>query len=408
MKQEKMQLVLVVSPTMDKWSNKNSDEHNKIRLSKRARNYYEPSSDSYITIHGLSKESRLKIGQASKADIKKEGAKNTKNVGFVTSRTYKELMGKIQEKKSIWISEKSQLITLGCDPEFVVIKDDGVALYGDTALGYSFGDPNKKSAKFGSDGPCVELRPSPANSTEELVENIRALLNGSSTNRNKIMDYRWIGGASYRSQQMDRRYPIGGHIHFGLPNIEGGAINPNNMIQNRIARILSELIGIPLVKIDTPKAGERRTSLGYGKFAEVKNYDHRFEWRTPSGIWLIHPDLSYAVLGASKAVAEECWKIYEDNDCNQDFMVSNTGKNLQTVFNCMNTETVRDLINQSKASDIDDTLLDEIHKKLKKMSNYHKYKQEIELLVSTCKNTKTPIPQNKLMLKRGWLENKPL
>lgn len=409
MKQEKMQLTLVASPTMDKWAEKNSAEHNKIRLSKRARKYYEPSDykNMYINIHGILKEGRLKIGQAAKADIKKTGPKETRTIGFVTAKTYETLMGNKGEKESIWISEGSLPITLGCDPEFVVLRDSGEALYGDAVLGYSFSDPAKKSAKFGSDGPCLELRPDPSNNVEGLVNNIRKLLLEDNTNRNKIINYRWIGGASYRNQNMDRRYPIGGHIHFGLPNIEGGAINPNKMIQNRIARVLTELVGVPLVRIDTPKAGERRTSLGYGKFEDVKNYDHRFEWRTPSGIWLVHPDITYGVLGTSKAVAEECWKKYEDNDCNKDFMLeTNSRNNLQKSLGCLETEKVRSLINQSKASDIDSELLNSIHNKLKAMSNYNKYKQEIDTLFNIC--SKEKLTQNKLFLKRGWLEKKPL
>ena len=63
MKEEKMNLVLVPSPTMDEWSKKNIEEHNKIRLSKRARVHYGPSEWKNISFHPEGKHQPQKKGK---------------------------------------------------------------------------------------------------------------------------------------------------------------------------------------------------------------------------------------------------------------------------------------------------------------------------------------------------------
>lgn len=407
MRQEKMQLTLTISATMDKWAKRNKIEHNKVRLSKRARMHYRPSDwkNSLLTVRGEAKEDKLHIGQAAKADVKKHGAAKAKRLGFVTTATYNALMGKNRSNKSIWITEKSHKITLGCDPEFVVTDKDWKGIYGDTAMGYNFNDHAKKAAKFGSDGPCVELRPDPENEVDALIDSISALFKSPAAK--KIEDYHWIGGASYRDKSMPRRYPIGGHIHFGLPNLPGAARNTNLMLQNQIVRVLDEMVALPLVRMDTPMPGERRSSLNYGKFNDIKRSNYKFEWRVPSGIWLIHPTVARSVLAVSKAVVEECWKRYEDRDCNHKFMLEpNRDDNLLKSFSCSKTEVVRSLVNSSKVSDVEVDLVRDIQKRARQMSTYPSYKDGVDDFFRLCSNTKTTPTKTQLLLKPGWLEDK--
>lgn len=406
MRQEKMKLTLVISPTMDRWAKKNIAEHKKVRLSKRARMYYRPSDwkNTHLTIHGKVKADRLSVGQAPKADVSKHGPDKAKRLGFVTTTTYNSLMGLDKKTQSIWISEKSHQIMLGCDPEFVVTDTEGAGIYGDTAMGYSFGDPAKKAAQLGSDGPCVEIRPTPEDTPEALVNNIKTLL---VNNTGKIRDLLWVGGASYRDKTMSRRFPIGGHIHFGLPNLPGAANNTNKLLQNQIVRVLDEMVAVPLVRIDTPMPSERRLKLGYGKFHDMKAFDYKFEWRVPSGIWLIHPMVAKAVLSVSKAVVEECWKRYEDRDCDSKFMLEKDRKdNLLKSFSCLDTEKIREFVNNSKASDIKVDLVREIQKKVRQMSTYPVYKEGIDDFFNLCATTNSTPTKKQLLLKSGWLENK--
>src|SRR4030042_1892082 len=116
---------------------------------------------------------------------------------------------------SIWVSELGEKITIGADPEFVLVKEDGSALYADELFVINGNDDNKWE-QLGSDGPCAEIRPEPSNNHEELIQNIEKLFKEHS---DVIKDYNWMGGATYSHPSMDRRYPIGGHIHLGIPNL---------------------------------------------------------------------------------------------------------------------------------------------------------------------------------------------
>lgn len=407
MQQEKMRLTLIPSKIMDEWAKNNELEHSKVRLAKKARLHYRPTDwqSIYLVVNGASGTKKLRVGQAPEASIKTVQNKDLATIGFVTTKTYKALMS-TKDDSPIWVSEISAPITVGCDPEFVLVDTKtGQAVYADTVTGES------KYAKVGSDGPCAEIRPDPANDTDTLVENIRTLLKNQTA---IINGYAWIGGATFKHPSMTRRYPIGGHIHLGLPNLPGGAQNPNKDFFPRIARILDELIAVPLTRIDTPLPAERK-QLGYGKFNdtrhETKGTLNRFEWRVPSGIWLIHADLARAVIGTTKAVTEEIWKKYADRDNSSSFMLSSVDKGvdcLPKAFGCMDAEVVRTIINTSKSSDVTPELVRSIHNRLKNMSSYVRYKEIIDDFISICLSKDMPPTDDKLELRRSWLENKPL
>lgn len=398
-----MQLTLVPSEQMDRWAQKNRDEHRRIRLSRRARKYLQPSDwkSIYLKVHGDKKEDRLRIAQASKRDISTLGPKNTKSIGFVTTETYNELMT-TEDKKAVWISENIEKITIGADPEFVLVSPDtGVAEYGDYVIGR-----DKKYDPLGSDGPCAELRPTPTNNVEGLVENIQALF--KSPDASKIDKFNWIGGATFGHPNMSRVFPIGGHIHFGLPKLKGAAVETNTTLQRRVARILDEMVALPLVKIDTPRPDYRRNNLHYGKFEDIRAYNYKFEWRVPSGLWLVHKELAHAVLGTAKAVVEESWKRYADRDCDQSFMLNTLeGDSLIESFGCEDTEKIRQFINGAKPSSVPKQVVVDIHKRMKNMSTYCVYKDYINAFIKIC-NSQELLTSDKLDLKRSWLNSQPL
>lgn len=398
-----MQLRLVISPTMDLWAKKNEAEHERIRLSRKARDYYQPTNWEKIllVVHGTRRTKELRISQAPQGEVKNIGAAESTNIGFVTTNTYKELMGVKKSKEEIWISEKTENITVGCDPEFVLVNDVGTGIYADTAFGNKWGN-------LGSDGPCAEIRPEPSNDVDTVINNIANLLNDEAKTKD-ILKYEWLGGATYHHPTMTRRYPIGGHIHLGLPaNVMAQGVN--EFYLNRIARILDEMVAIPLVRIDTPLPGERRTKMGYGKFGDIRfdQYNlYKFEWRVPSGVWMIHKDIARVVVGTTKAITEEAWKRFEESNYNHNYMLHvSDDNNILRSFSCEDSEIVRNLINKASAKEVSIALVHSIHNKLKRMSNYHRYKEIIDDFIKIC--CKDPPTENSLNLKPSWLENKPL
>ena len=405
MKKEKMQLTLIPSPEMDRLAQRVALEHEKIRMSKRARIFYGPSNwqKIYLKIHGAYNEKNLRIGQAIQKDIKEYGPQTARQIGFVTTKTYEYLMGKkaLAVNNSIWISEPTEKITVGCDPEFALVGEDGIAIYADSAFSY-----DTKFGKLGSDGPCAELRPDAATSTEELIKNIEELFKNQS---GAIEQYKWLGGATYSHPGMQRKYSIGGHLHFGLPNLPEVLSNKNFILQRRVGRVLDELVALPLVRIDTPNPDARRGLLNYGKFEDMKTYEYKFEWRVPSGLWLVHKDIALAVINTAKAVVEESWKRFSDRDCDKDFMLNTTeGDNLISSFDCIDTETVRSLINSAKPASVDTNLIHTIHGKLKNMSTYCIYKNDIDNFIKLCCSTSMPLKTNQLELRESWIHNKSL
>lgn len=401
MRQEKMKLRLVISPTMDMWARKNRAEHKRIRMSRKARDYYQPSNEEKIllVIHGIKATKELRVSQAPQNEIR--NIAESSSVGFVTTETYKELMGARKNNSEIWISEKTQNITVGCDPEFVLVGENGTGIYADTAFENKWDD-------LGSDGPCAEIRPGPSSNVDEVITNIANLLNDENKTKN-IMKYDWVGGATYHHPTMTRRYPIGGHIHLGLPK-EVMTHGINEFYLKRITRVLDELVALPMVRIDTPMPRERRAVLGYGKFEDIR-FDaynlYKFEWRVPSGIWMIHKDIARSVIGTTKAVAEEAWKRFEGCEFSHNYMLQlNDNKNLLASFSCMDSEVVRKLINEASAKDVSISMVGDIHTRLKQMSNYHQYKEIIDDFIKIC--CKNPPDKNKLNLKSSWIENKPL
>lgn len=406
MREERMRVELRPSKEMDSAATEDAGEHNIVRLPSRARVYYNPSEawdKIYLVVKGA-KDRKLRIRQAYKKDITSIIDKSKlDNVGFVTTKTYTSIVKQGNKTcDNIWVSEDSETIIIGCDPEFVIVNDKGIAVYADTVLD---ANGNTKWDKLGSDGPCAELRPDPSEDVSKVLKNIELLLKNKS---GAITDYKWIGGASYKHPNMDRRYVIGGHIHLGRP---ADVVKKDNQdlyaCQRAITRVLDELIGIPLIRIDTPMPTERRKE--YGKFGDVRADLHKIEWRVPSGIWLVHPTIARAVLSATKAVVEECWKRYKDRDLNDKFLlVKNTDDNIYNSFGCLDDERARLVLNNSKITDVSDQMVNSLMAKYKKMSTYHKYKDEIDLFVKLCMSKKHPLSEKYLELRDGWLVNKQL
>jgi hypothetical protein len=401
MRKERMQLELRPSKEMDLAASNDVNEHNIVRLPNRARVYYNPSESwdkIYVVIKGAAQK-KLRIRQAFKKDIASiiDRAK-LDSVGFVTTKTYKSIT-QGNAANNVWVSEDSENVVIGCDPEFVLVGDDGVAIYADTVF-----HNDSKWAKLGSDGPCAELRPDPSEDINVVIKNIKNLLTNNSS---VIENFKWIGGASFKHPTMERRYTMGGHIHLGRPADIKKEGQDLISCQHAVGRILDEMVGVPMIRLDTPLPAERRKS--YGHFGDLKSDNIKLEWRVPSGIWLVHPTLSAAVMSTTKAVAEEVWKRYKDRDLNDDFLLKkNVDDNIYKSFGCMNDETVRNTINSSKITDVSDDRINDFYGRYKKMSTYHKYKDNIDLFIKLCMSKKHPLSDKFLELRNGWLNNKQL
>lgn len=152
------------------------------------------------------------------------------------------------KKQNIKKDRKKKItITLGCDPEFELYK--GEQLIRPSTIGISSLD-----GKIGSDGAGdqLELRPSPEQKVDKLVNNIRELI------KKVVLDYK------VSLKDSGDNYPLGGHIHIG-------GITPTG----DVIKLLDDLIG----KLTINLSGYARGS--YKRLGAIEIKPWGFEYRTP-------------------------------------------------------------------------------------------------------------------------------
>lgn len=410
MSTNKMDVRLTASDRMNE--GKSSNENRYIRIPRKARKQFETRTDK-ITITYGKKTVALEIKAAFKEDItelKKSIADGNltveegKCVGFVTTATLQGLMGLSEKAQTdyCYMSDDIEDIMLGADPEFVLVEPGTLSFkYAEQVPGFP------RAGVLGADGPLAEVRPPPANNVEGVVENIRSIL---SKGHKSISPYNWYAGATYRNpfKANERTLHIGGHIHLGDPMVMPS--KDKQGIYRQIIRILDELMAIPLVRIDGPKAHLRRNTVHtngfgrYGTWGDTRPQIGRFEWRVPSGLWMAHPDFARAVLGTSKAITETCYQMMAEHRFDPNWICgrADTDSFLKT-WSAMGATQAADIVNKADPKLVTAAILKRTEKKLKGMDNYAKYKDNIDEFVTLVKLSDKDRRNINLNIKDTWL-----
>lgn len=195
--------------------------------------------------------------------------------------------------------EKKQMITLGADPEFET-------MVGGTVVS-AFGLPQvctRDKVYLSHDGitqPQREIRPDPASSPEELVENIRDLIKISSFFGEDL-------------SVVGKTLSCGGHIHIG-----------NATPTEELIDVLDYFL-FPLNEFNPTS----RKEANYGKPRDVRFQPHGFEYRTPPAAWLLTPVLAKMTLELTKNIVE---KIINglDVDISDNFNIDEYKSNLGQI-----------------------------------------------------------------------------
>jgi len=309
--------------------------------------------------------------------------------------------------KSLWVTDGVEDVTTGADPEFGLIttdpKGDKYLVPGNSVL--------PKRGKFGSDGPGVEVRPAPSRDYRQVIANIKEIL---SNPPDVTKAYEWIGGATYRDKR--RTYWFGGHIHFGRPL----QILPSKATScfRSIAAVLDAYLSFPLVRFDKPEPNLRRNgcSVGYGKAqtndsirADYDTTCSRFEYRVPSGLWLVHPTLAKAVMGTAKCVVEAAYRRMAGKNFDYNWISAHTANSLVGSFNIPNYPEIVSIINGSETAKITAQHLMHWKAQLKNLETYPQYKREVDCLLAI---TETPpnvvVPDLCLDLRANWIHQQSL
>lgn len=394
---KKIQLRLLISPRMSE-----QEENQKIRLPKKVRERMGFSNRAVLLGKGDYQVS-LQMHKAYGPDVqrltqmimeKKLSEEEALSVGFVSRSIHQRLTKR--EGESIWLSDGIGNITIGCDPEFGLIGNEGFLIRASQVM------PHSQESKFGADGPGAEVRPPPSTSHATLVENIQKILRNPPA---AARPYGWTGGATYTDRS--RVYWFGGHVHLGRPT----KLPSEHAVRvyEKIAVALDGLLALPLVAFDTPNANKRRNGCPrhYGKAGDIR-YDYpeedRFEYRVLSGLWLTHPVLAKMVLGVAKCVAETAYNKLADNGFDIEWATApaNRAGLLRSMGISGQRETAA-IINNADPRGLNGDLLAAWEHKLRDMDLYTEYKSEVDALVELVKvSPEMVVPQLSLDIKENW------
>lgn len=412
-------VILVPSTSMDGNKKPGRDENNLARMAKITRSYLKLDSKNIV----LSGEKVIELEPfiAFTSDIRKIITMLDSNelteadvlrVCFVTTSNFKALGGTGKSLECALIDDYFDKLYIGTDPELLFM-DKGVVVHANKIQGFG------GTYKFGVDGPMAELRPDPSYTPEGLVENIKSILNNEAAT-SKIKDIDWLSACYYENALRD--FPVGTHIHIDNPpqiaKLDAGEyLGPkktgNNSPRHRLFavtnRIMDELLTLPMIRLDGNVGHNRRAHCkmsaangftsahygkGYGFFGEWRPARGRFEFRSLSGLVLMNPDISTAVFGTAKAIAEAVYKDAIANKLDSNYILpaefSDKGIYeyefndwakipLAEKFGCVGcSKDITDTMNNSSRNEISPKYIQQWLVRMRKLPTYTQYEDYIE------------------------------
>jgi len=430
----KKKLILVPSRSMDNNRKEGRNEDSLIRMAATARDFmsFTDSKVEIWTVAGSERQASvlLDIFHAYSADVKKvkdmvrKGEfkpAETNRIGFVTTKMYKRITDGDSDT-NIWVSTGVHDTVIGADPEFLLFDDGGNVVHANALM--------HKEGIIGCDGAMAEVRPKPSTNPEGLIKNIRSAFADKSLT-SAITQYDWMAGCYYKNSKRD--YPMGGHIHIGNPAKVAKMTMPRReMFFNVMNKIMDELLSIPCIRLDGEMGTKRRTKCqmsfgggGWGYFGEWRTCNGRLEHRTLSGMWLMHPTVAMCVVGTAKAITDEVFKRWANQDFKFEYVIPTKYKGLN--YKDMNNESFSDwksfpvckdiraimpskelgeTLNLSKGSDISKSWLDKWHVNMKKLSTYGKYSKYVDGLREILKLSIPELSKWDRKIQNNWLKSK--
>lgn len=427
------ELILVVSDFMNNNKNPDRNETSLIRMPLKTRKFLEVG-DELLKIKYKNKSTSLTPFRAFSKDIKELKKVNEftteelKRVGFVTKNTFEKLSkeDKTILKNNVVIYKPHResfngTILVGADPEFLLFNNEGTVISANNIF--------PKEGKIGSDGAMMEVRPNPSKTPTGLIKNIKDIFNEANSDE-RIKNFTWKASAYHKDSVRD--YPVGGHIHLDNPN-NFGVVSDNNrlFLFAVINKILDELLALPLIKLDGVNLGKSRRSEckmalgnnGYGFFGEWRTCNRRLEYRTLSGLWLMHPTISECIIGTAKAIVEESFKLADNMEYNTKFFthpdieINNHRYIYRTEFDswssikianemqCINSSSyMKSMLNMSKAGSITKVFLNNWYEKMKRLSTYKEYSEQIDALYHILNFPREKMTEVGFDIKKNWLE----
>lgn len=426
-------LILVVSERMNSNRKDSRNENGLVRMSSITRDYM-GFHDDHVELWpvGSSGEERLtnslslKIFHAFSDDIKKlkrdirsgqitdEGYRR---VGFVTTGTFNRICGDNRTRSdNIWISDDIYDTVMGADPEFLLFDSEDRVAHAWNVLPHI--------GEIGSDGAMAEVRPHPEVSIDKLVKNMEKIFRDN-VDKGEIRNYKLVATCYHENDE--RGYPVGGHIHIGNPV---QLVRKSNAVKSGFYKttnkIIDEYVTVPLIKLDGPNGAKRRSKeklhSGFGHFGDFRTDHGRLEHRSLSGIWLLHPSVSRAVLGTTKAITDEVFRLIADHQFKEEYILPSKFGNvnlynpgfdswdeipLTVDMNCTEpSKWMTEMLKKSDEKAIDKAYAAKLHKKLRSLSTYRDNRKYIDGLCEILKLRYKEISKWGKDIRENWLTDK--
>ena len=266
-------------------------------------------------------------------------------------------------------------ITLGCDPEFFLIKRD-------TKETIHAGKFFQRWGEIGYDhnGLMMEIRPLPSNNEHVVNRNMFDLINRA---RNMITN----SSVHYKDLVMMyaashlRQMTAGFHLHYGLPHQMLGPNGYTTAVAIQVVKAMDYYVGVPAIIPEGETDCRRRTQpfVEYGKPGNYRLDNRTFEYRVPGGSLMRHPTLSTGILGLGAVVMEDVVsRIYEKTDGLKDLSkMSREGDIRQLYPNIPNVHDLFYLICSFK-TDVAMAHVKTIMNDIKQMVSYEGRKESVD------------------------------
>jgi hypothetical protein len=218
---------------------------------------------------------------------------------YVCSEVYKLI---VAEKSTVADVEPVDGITLGCDPELILIDKNGTVIPASAYL--------HKNTPVGYDGLLLEFRPMPSVSEYDVTRNLYDLMRQMRYSVPK--EFRAISVSAFHGDaQITPKYKqyvrvtTGFHLHYGLPRAFLGY--SQRFLADQIVKVLDYYVGIPATLPEGSSDSYRRTApyMDYGKPGTYRLDNRTLEYRVPGGILLRHPAWACGLMGLGAAVIED-------------------------------------------------------------------------------------------------------
>lgn len=221
----------------------------------------------------------------------------SQEVALVSEANFKKIQG-------VELKYKILEVTLGCDPEFFILLDNGLA--GKQTMSASTMLPFQ--GRIGSDGCLGELRPQYTRHESELTANLENLIKQIPGKLN-IPD--WSPAKKeprrpllFEAHSYYNELPAGFHVHLGIPReILNTRLNVDRTAMHYLVRCLDWYVSVPLLLLEE----NHKRRLSYGKYGQPSDYrpsNVTLEYRTPGAFFLRSPTITQGLLGMSLMVTE--------------------------------------------------------------------------------------------------------